>query len=89
MVVRTQRATRGRLTTRLVKKIVNAATVEQQGHGQTADIERPLSFAHMADDTAELLTQLGVRRLSACYARTRASPTSSETIWYWRSLLKQ
>jgi pimeloyl-ACP methyl ester carboxylesterase len=34
---------------------------EQQGHGHTADIDRPLSFEQMADDTAELLDQLGVR----------------------------
>jgi pimeloyl-ACP methyl ester carboxylesterase len=33
---------------------------EQQGHGHTADIDRPLSFAQMADDTAALLDQLGV-----------------------------
>ena len=35
--------------------------VEQQGHGHTADIDRPLSFAQMADDTAELLKQLDVK----------------------------
>jgi len=34
---------------------------EQQGHGHTADIDRPLSFEQMADDTAALLEQLGVR----------------------------
>jgi pimeloyl-ACP methyl ester carboxylesterase len=33
---------------------------EQQGHGHTADIDRPLSFEQMADDTAALLEQLGV-----------------------------
>ncbi|RPI79944.1 MAG: alpha/beta hydrolase [Chloroflexi bacterium] len=36
--------------------------VEQQGHGHTADINRPLSFAQMADDTVELLRQLGVKQ---------------------------
>jgi pimeloyl-ACP methyl ester carboxylesterase len=37
--------------------------VEQQGHGHTADIkDRPLSFAQMARDTAELLRQLGITR---------------------------
>ncbi len=35
--------------------------VEQQGHGHTADIDRPLSFAQMADDTAALLDHLQVR----------------------------
>jgi pimeloyl-ACP methyl ester carboxylesterase len=34
--------------------------VEQQGHGHTADIDRPLRVEHMADDTAALLAQLGV-----------------------------
>lgn len=33
---------------------------EQQGHGHTADIDRPLTFEQMADDTAELLGQLGI-----------------------------
>lgn len=34
--------------------------VEQQGHGHTADVDRPFSFVEMADDTAALLEQLGV-----------------------------
>lgn len=33
---------------------------EQQGHGHTADLDRPFSFEQMADDTAALLDQLGV-----------------------------
>src|SRR5262245_44165067 len=36
--------------------------VEQQGHGHTADIDRPFSVEQMADDTADLLQQLGVRK---------------------------
>src|SRR5713226_8889917 len=32
--------------------------VEMQGHGRTADIDRPLSITQMADDTAALITQL-------------------------------
>ena len=36
--------------------------VEQQGHGHTADIERPMTFEQMADDTAELLKQLKVKK---------------------------
>ena len=36
--------------------------IEQQGHGHTADIERPMTFAQMADDTAALLRHLGVER---------------------------
>ncbi|XXF79707.1 alpha/beta hydrolase [Myxococcaceae bacterium GXIMD 01537] len=35
--------------------------VEQQAHGHTADIARPLSFTQMADDTAALLQQLNVQ----------------------------
>lgn len=37
------------------RKVVAA---EQQAHGRTPDIERTLSYTHMADDTAELLRQL-------------------------------
>lgn len=35
---------------------------DQQGHGRTADIDRPLSFEQMADDTAALLEKLGVKQ---------------------------
>jgi Predicted hydrolases or acyltransferases (alpha/beta hydrolase superfamily) len=34
--------------------------VELQGHGHTEDIDRPLRYEQMADDTAELLRQLGI-----------------------------
>lgn len=33
--------------------------VELQGHGHTADIDRPLSYESMADDVAALITELG------------------------------
>jgi pimeloyl-ACP methyl ester carboxylesterase len=33
---------------------------EQQGHGHTADLNRPLTYAQMADDTAALLKTLNV-----------------------------
>ena len=36
--------------------------IEQQGHGHTGDIDRPLTYAQMADDTAELLRQLGISK---------------------------
>ena len=36
--------------------------VEMQGHGHTADIDRPLRDAQLADDIAELLTQLGIEQ---------------------------
>lgn len=35
-------------------------TVELQGHGHTADSDRPLSFEFMADDIAALLKHLGI-----------------------------
>src|SRR5712672_3714381 len=34
--------------------------VEQQGHGRTADIDRPMSVQAMADDTLALLAHLGI-----------------------------
>jgi pimeloyl-ACP methyl ester carboxylesterase len=34
--------------------------VEQQAHGRTADIERPLTYAQMAQDTAALLRKLRI-----------------------------
>ncbi|MEV6062592.1 alpha/beta hydrolase [Nocardia asteroides] len=36
--------------------------IEQQAHGRTADIDRPLRTPQMADDTVALLAQLGIRR---------------------------
>jgi pimeloyl-ACP methyl ester carboxylesterase len=34
--------------------------VEQQGHGRTADVDRPLSYEQMADDTAALARHLEI-----------------------------
>lgn len=36
--------------------------LELQGHGRTADIDRPLSFEQEADDVAALLKHLGIER---------------------------
>lgn len=36
--------------------------VELQGHGHTADIDRPLSYESMADDIAALIVSLGLER---------------------------
>src|ERR671912_1069760 len=33
---------------------------ELQGHGRTADVDRPLSYEQMADDVAALLGHLGI-----------------------------
>lgn len=37
--------------------------VEQQAHGHTPDLDRPLTYPQMADDTAALVETLGVRAL--------------------------
>jgi pimeloyl-ACP methyl ester carboxylesterase len=34
--------------------------VEFQGHGHTADIDRPITYEHLADDTAALLRHIGI-----------------------------
>ncbi len=36
--------------------------VELQGHGRTADVDRPLRYETMADDIAALLAHLGIER---------------------------
>lgn len=36
--------------------------VELQGHGRTADVDRPLRFATMADDIAALIAHLGLKQ---------------------------
>jgi pimeloyl-ACP methyl ester carboxylesterase len=36
--------------------------IEQQGHGRTPDVDRPLSYEQMAEDTAALLRQLGIEQ---------------------------
>jgi pimeloyl-ACP methyl ester carboxylesterase len=35
---------------------------EMQGHGRTADIDRPITYEQMADDTAELIRHLGLEQ---------------------------
>ena len=41
-------------------KTRQVVAVEQQGHGRTADMDRPLTYQQMADDTAALLHQLNI-----------------------------
>jgi pimeloyl-ACP methyl ester carboxylesterase len=36
--------------------------VEHQGHGRTADVDRPLTYEGLADDAAGLLRHLGIQR---------------------------
>lgn len=43
-------------------KTRQAIAVEQQGHGHTADIDRPLRYEQMADDTVALLQHLGIEK---------------------------
>jgi pimeloyl-ACP methyl ester carboxylesterase len=38
---------------------------EMQGHGRTADIDRPITYEHMADDVAALLRHLGIDEADA------------------------
>ncbi len=38
-----------------IAKTRQVIAIEQQGHGRTADIDRPLTYEQMADDVAELL----------------------------------
>jgi pimeloyl-ACP methyl ester carboxylesterase len=51
----------GRILPRLAK-MHQVIAVEMQAHGHTADIDRPLSFEQDADDVAELLKQLGIKK---------------------------
>ena len=51
----------GGILTELSKKH-RVIAVELQGHGHTADIDRPLSFENMADDCAALLDHLKIKK---------------------------
>ena len=43
--------------------------IEQQSHGRTPDVDRPLSYPQMADDTAALLRRLGIEQADFyCYS---------------------
>ncbi|MFD5177264.1 alpha/beta fold hydrolase [Nocardia sp. NPDC058379] len=46
-----------------LSKTREVIAIEQQAHGRTADIDRPLRTPQMADDTVALLGQLGIRRI--------------------------
>ena len=49
----------------LVSGLAESRTViaaEQQGHGRTADVDRPITYEQMADDTAALLRHLEVEQ---------------------------
>jgi len=40
--------------------------VEPQAHGRTSDVDRPLTYEHMADDVAGLISELGLGRTDVC-----------------------
>src|SRR2546421_4739509 len=46
----------------LVSKSRRVIAFEQQGHGHTADVDRPFSFAQSADDAVALLRHLHVEK---------------------------
>ncbi|WP_194819446.1 alpha/beta fold hydrolase [Nocardia sp. XZ_19_385] len=46
-----------------LSKTRQVIAVEQQAHGRTADIDRPLRTAQMAEDTVTLLRQIGIQRV--------------------------
>ena len=52
--------------------------VELQGHGHTGDVDRPLTYEQMADDTAALLRHLGIGNADVFgYSMGAASPSRS------------
>ena len=52
--------------------------VELQGHGHTADIDRPLSYEQMADDVTALLAEIGIEKADVFgYSRGAVSPCRS------------
>lgn len=46
----------------LLEKTHRIIAVEQQAHGHTADIDRPLTIEQMGEDTVALLRQLGIQQ---------------------------
>src|SRR4051794_5949477 len=49
----------GRLVPELAKTR-QVIAVELQGHGHTADVDRPITYEGLADDVASLLRHLGI-----------------------------
>ena len=57
---------------------------EQQGHGHTADVDRPITYEQMADDTAALLGTSGSSSADVIGYSMGGAPRSS-----WRSATRR
>src|SRR5215207_513104 len=62
--------------------------VEQQAHGHTADIDRPLSYPQMAEDTAALLQHLGIEQTDI-FAYSFGSAIAMELARHHPSLVRK
>ena len=62
--------------------------VELQGHGRTADIDRPLSYEAMADDIATLMKYLGIERADVMGYSLGGGVALQTAIWHPASVRK-
>lgn len=62
----------------ILAKRWNTIAVEQQGHGHTADIDRPFAYEQMVEDTAALLRQKRLRMQMFL-----AGATAALSRWVW------
>lgn len=63
--------------------------IEQRAHGHTADIDRPLTFEQMAEDTAAMLRHLGVARVDLFGCSVGAGVALQLAIRYLELIRKQ
>jgi len=61
-------------------------SVDLQGHGRTADIDRPLSFATMADDIVALLKHLGFENADVMGLSLGGGVALQVAFWHPRSV---
>lgn len=59
-----------------------AIAVEMQGHGHTADIDRPLRYEYLADDIAALLSHLGIAQADLFGWSLGAGVALQTAIWH-------
>jgi pimeloyl-ACP methyl ester carboxylesterase len=62
--------------------------IEQQAHGHTADIDRPLSYPQMAEDTAALLQHIGIEQADI-FAYSFGSAIAMEIARHHPSLVRK